>query len=241
METYEETANVFSYNGQQQQTALKTLLDCQNVCSASSTCSGFDFTRSNECWLHTESTITQKGSGMGVSQYKKNACATDAVCVETFEETANVFSYEGQLQSAITTVSDCQNACSADSTCAGVDFTNAGECWLHTESTIFKQGSGMGVSQYKRHLCSPGTTTVVCVETFEQTANTFSYEGQLQSAITTVSDCQNACSADSTCAGFDFANVLECWLHTESTIFKQGSGMGVSQYRKTSCNAGTNT
>ncbi len=159
--------------------------------------------------------------------------------METYQETVNVFSYNGQLQSALISVSDCQNACSAISTCAGFDFTNSNECWIHTDSTISSQGSGMGVSQYKKNACSPGvTTSATCVETYTETANVFSFGGQRESALKTLSDCQNACNDTSTCAGYDFTSLNECWIHTDSTIRSQSSGSGVSQYRKISCITG---
>ncbi len=240
METYEESTNVLSYGGQLQ-SALKTVPDCQNACHASSMCAGFDFTNSNECWLHTDITIAKQGSGMGVSQYKKNACDTSPHCVVTFEETTNVFSYNGQLQSTIKTVRDCQNACSASSTCAGLDFTHSNLCWLHTQSSIVKQGSGMGVSQYKKNACDIGSTTPVCRETYEETANVFSFGGKLQSALTLKSECQNACSISSTCGGYDFTSSNECWLHTHSTLNNQESGPGVTQYKKNACSAGLTT
>lgn len=79
--------------------------------------------------------------------------------MKIYDETANVFSFGGQLQSALTALADCQNACSASGTCVGFDWTSPNGCWLHTDNTINSRGSSSRVSQFKQRPCATGLTT----------------------------------------------------------------------------------
>ena len=75
-----------------------------------------------------------------------------------------------------------------------------------------------------------------CVDHFELYANTMSQSGMLKSTYTSVDTCKAGCLQDDTCKAVDFQETnRRCYFHGEGFLTSAQQVMGVSQYRRVSC------
>ena len=118
-----------------------------------------------------------------------------------------------------------------------ISFTE--QCWIHTNLADLAAASQNtnGYNSYVKREACPTTDVSICVVTYFEVSNTFSFGGTFIEGVSGAESCKTWCTGREECGAFDLNEANECYWHNNRDWENQlqEGATGVNQYRKQPC------